>query len=364
MKRVGHIYERMISNENIERAIREVNKGHRWVGNHKPNRVVLWVETSKPDRIQDLRRIINEGFEPIKPVEKRRYDRNAGKWRTIHEPRLWPDQYVHHILIQAIEPVLMRGMDPYCCGSIKNRGAHYGIKAIRKWMKEDPKGTKWCAELDVRHFYDELKPEVVMDRIRKLIKDGRVLDLCERVMKFDVTIGAYFSQWFANATLQPLDRKIRKMGAKHYIRYMDNFTIFSGKKRILQKIKNLVEEWLKDHGMELKDNWQIFRSKDRYPNALGYRYGKDFVLIRKKRLLTIKRQIRSFFRQCCKVSAKFALSLLSRIGGLKHCNAVNIFRRFIPKRLQRKLKNIVREYQRKELMEWNTCLEQYMTANA
>lgn len=362
MKRVGNLYKKMISEENIRRAVEEVNKSHRWHGNHKPNETVLWIETTTEERIKELRQIIENGFEPTEPKVKRRYDMNAKKWRDIAEPKLWPDQYIHHILIQTLEPVMMRGMDPYCCGSIKGRGAHYGVKAIKRWMNSDTKGTRWCAELDIYHFYEQLRPEAVMNRMRDLIKDHRTLDLIERVLTYGVTIGGYFSQWFANTVLQPLDVLIRESAVKHYARYMDNFTLFSNRKKDLHKVVAVISEWLAERGLRLKANWQIFRTRKRLPDALGYRYGHRYTLIRKTRLLNIKRQIRSYYRQGKRVSAKFAMALLSRLSGLIHCSNQSIRERFVPNGLQRNLKGIVREYQRKELTEWSTYLEQYTTA--
>ena len=362
MKRVGNLADKMLSDANIGLAIDEVCSSHRWVGHHKPNKTTLWVETTKPERIKELRQIIINGFEATQPTIKRRYDRNARKWRDISEPRLYPDQFIHHILIQTIEPVMMRGMDRFCCGSIRGRGAHYGIKAIKKWMKNDRKGTKWCAELDIYHFYEQLSAEVVMSRMKQLIKDRLVLDLIERVLVYDVTIGAYFSQWFANTILQPLDVLVRESGVNHYIRYMDNFTVFASSKKTLIHLISIMEEWLVKHKLRLKDNKQYFKTRKRLPNALGYRYGRSYTLIRKRRLLNIKRQVKSCYRQKCKVSAKFAQSLLSRLGALRHCNSQGIYKKFIPNGLQRKLKNIVREYQRKEKLTWSMCLAQYALA--
>ena len=106
----------------------------------------------------------------------------------------------------------MRGMDHYCCGSIRDRGPHQARAAIESWMNYDMKGTRYELCGDVRHFYDSLKPEVVMDRMRRLIKDRRVLDLIWRIVKDGVRIGSYTSQWFANTVLQPLDQMIRKAG--------------------------------------------------------------------------------------------------------------------------------------------------------
>ena len=188
MKRAKNLYAKLISDENLKMAILEVNRTHRWRPHHRPNKVVVWVDSDIPQRIIDLRNIIEQGFEPSPAALKRRWDKSAGKWRDIHEPRLWPDQYIHHALVQVLQPVMMRGMDRWCCGSIRGRGIHYGLTAVKKWMRDDPKGTKHCAELDIHHFYDSLKPEVVFDRMKQLVKDHRILDLVWRVIKNGILI--------------------------------------------------------------------------------------------------------------------------------------------------------------------------------
>ena len=310
-----------------------------------------------------------------------RVGRSARKWRTVSEPAQWPDQYVHHALIQVLQPVFMRGMDYYCCGSIRDRGPHHARKAIEIWMDKDPRGTKYEFCGDIRHFYDSLQPEVVMDRMRQLIKDRRVLDLIWRVVKDGVQIGAYTSQWFANTVLQPMDRLIRESGlCKHYVRYMDNLTIFGSSKRKLKKLRVLVETWLNAHQLRLKDDWQIFptvrrhpripldpprrgyeRPKERMPDAVGYRYGRGYTIPRKHNLLRIKRAIaryRKRRRLKKRILAGAAASLLSRLGQLKHCNNHNLYRMlFQGERLMRELKRIIRQKQRKEELTWNTYLE-------
>lgn len=378
MKRTGHLYEKMLSDENLAEAIDTVNKSHRW--NHypdKPNKVTLWVEATKTERIKELREIIEAGFVPSPFKEKERYDANAKKWRKICEPRLWPDQYVHHAMIQVMKPTMMRGMDNWCCGSIEGRGAHYGVKAIKKWMargKEDKEvdgeiihgntNTHYCAELDIRHFYDSLDPRVVMGRLRKLFKDHRLLDLVWRVIKDGIKIGAYYSQWFANVVLQELDHAIREKckGVKHFIRYMDNFTVFSNRKRSLHKVITFVRIWLAKHGLKLKDNWQVFDADKRMPNALGYRYGRGYTLVRKNTLLRIKRQLRQYYkrRESGKIiSLHFAQGLLSRLGTFTHCNSTNIIKKYVKPKTQKQLKDIVRFHQRKETKTWSMYLEQY-----
>ena len=366
MKRIGNLFETLISDKNLGSAIDEVNKTHHWKAGHKPNASTAWVEETKPIRIKELRRIIVDGFIPKPPRIIERYDASARKTRTISEPKQWPDQYVHHALIQVLQPVMMRGMDMYCCGSIKGRGAHYCKRAIEGWFRKDRKGTRYELCADIYHFYDSLDPSVVMDRMNRLIKDDTILDLIQRVIKDGVKIGAFPSQWFANTVLQPLDVLIRQSGlCRHYTRYMDNLTIFGSNKRNLRKLKNLIDEWLQDHGLRLKGDWQIFETgsdknpKGRLPDAVGYRYGRDYTLPRKHNLLRVKRAIgkyRKRLKEKKKISVSMAASILSRLGQLTHCNNVRIFKKlFRGERLMRNLKDLIRT---REEFTWSMYLEQ------
>jgi len=227
------------------------------------------------------------------------------------------------------------------------------------------KGTKYELTGDVYHFYDSLQPEVVMERMRQLIKDSRVLDLIWRIVKDGIMIGAYTSQWFANTVLQPLDQMIRQSGyARHYIRYMDNLTIFGPNKRKLQKLRELVEKWLTAHSLRLKGDWQIFPTKSRMPDAVGYRYGRGYTIPRKHNLLRLKRAIARYRKRRNtrkRIFPGVASSIISRLGQLKHCNNVNLYQMiFKGERLVRELKNIIREKKRKETLTWSTYLAQRM----
>lgn len=360
MKRVNNLFESLISDENLLRAIYEVDRTHHWKAGHKPNHTTGWVEMTKKDRVKVLRRHIITGFEERPPRVVRRYDVSAKKWRVISEPMQWPDQYIHHALIQVLQPVMMRGMDKYCCGSIRDRGTHYAKKAIEIWMKKDEKGTRYCLTMDIRHFYDNLLPEVVMDRMRSLVKDYRVLDVIWRVIKHGIKIGAYPSQWFANTTLQPLDVMIRQSGlSNYYIRYMDNITIFGNSKAKLKKLKKRVERWLNSHHLQVKGDWQIFRTDLRRPNAVGYIYGRGYTLPRKHNFLRLKRCIRKYrtrIKNNEPVSSRLANSILSRLGQLKHCNNCNLYvYLFKGERIVRELKQIVSD-SRQELLTWDTYM--------
>jgi hypothetical protein len=358
LKRIDNLWSKIKSDDNLKRAIFVVNMTHRYYGEHKRDRTVAWIERDIPARVKDLKEIL-ENFSPGRIRSWLHWDKSAEKWRKLTEPQLWPDQYVHHALIQVLEPGLRRGMDPYCCGSVPGRGITYGVTAIQKWMKNDQKGTRYCLEADIHHFYDTLKPQVVMCAMRRIFKCGKTLTLIERIMEGGILTGLYTSIWFANTALQPLDHLIREggFGTSHNVRYVDNFTIFASSKKKLRRVLFAMRSWLSAYGMAIKGNWQIFDTRDRLPSALGYRYGHGFTLIRKRNLLRMKRQLSDYYRRVEKrkrITIHLAAGLLSRLGQMRWCNRVKLYERYLKPKTQRALKDVIRDFMRKEQMKYES----------
>ena len=375
MKRV-RVYKQILSDENLSLAIDEVNAGHRRNGDHSLNKTVIEIETHKEEYIVKLREFIEalvSGDEHMhKPIKRRRWDRNAdngkGKWRDINEPLLWPDQCVHHAVLQPMIPHIMRSMDRYCIASVPDRGNSYGVKALKKWMKNDPAGTQYAAECDIYHCFEELDPVYVMEALKRLFKDNETLWLCDAMMEYGVLIGAFFSAWFLHLTLAPLDLMIhqKQYGVTHYLRQMDNFTIFGSNKRKLRKLLADIQKWLATVGLKLKSTWQVFRvgftpkverehaalskkkqhhRRPRIPSALGYRFGHGYTIIRKHNLFRIKQGLHLYYYRRDRnriISFKRASGLISRLGQLRKCNSQRILERYYQPKTMFDLKKVVR----------------------
>ena len=191
-----------------------------------------------------------------------------------------------------------------------------------------------------------------------MIKDAKTLDLIERTLCYGVLIGAYTSQWYANAVLQEIDHMIREGGYRvaHYLRYIDNFTVFGPNKRKLRRLRTDLEAALSELGLTLKGDWQVFPSDKRLPNALGYRYGRDYTLPRKKNLLRMKRKLALWRKHGRKTTARDAAGLLSRFGQFLHCNNHRHYARlFCGEKVMQALKQAVRAAQETR-MTWNEYL--------
>ena len=71
------------------------------------------------------------------------------------------DQYLHKRYIRTTG------------ASIKKRGTHDLRKCMQLDMDNDPEGTRYCYKFDVKHFYDNTKPEFVMWCFRRVSKIRR-----------------------------------------------------------------------------------------------------------------------------------------------------------------------------------------------
>ena len=348
--------EQIVADDNVHLAILKVNSAHHQHG------VCGWVLRTMDERIEELKRIAQDPkWQASPPRTFAFYDKSAGKWRDeVCEPPIWPEQYIHQMIVQALEPILMKGMDHWCCGSIPGRGISHGMKGIKRWLREDPKGTRYAAELDIKSFYRSINPRYVIRWLARKIKDRAALRLIWAIIKNGIKIGYYISQWMANAMLQPLDHLIReKLGVQHFLRYIDNLTLFASSKRKLHKAIKAISKWLTSVGLRLKENWQVYRVSARMVSALGYRYNHQKTLLRKRNLLRLKRQLARAYKKIDagrKLAVSMAAGLLSRLGQLKHCDSRDLRRAIVRPGLIKILKDVVREHSRKrkeQSQKWN-----------
>jgi hypothetical protein len=251
-------------------------------------------------------------------------------------------------MINAIKPVIMRGMYEWCCGSIPGRGIKYGYRAVKRWLDCDWKNTKYCLKLDIHHFYQSIPHDKLMTAFRHKIKDKKMLHLLQTIVSSypdGLPIGSYTSQWFANFYLEPLDHFIKQeLHIKRYVRYVDDMVLFSNSKRKLHKACAAISERLSEMGLTLKGNYQIFPTKSRAVDFLGYQFRRDHVSLRKRNFLSFLRQYRKISKLQSKgkpVPPHLAAGLLSRSGQLKHCNAYWT-RRKIEKSIE-PLKGVIRD---------------------
>lgn len=352
MKRIGYVYEKMCSPELIRQAIYRAAK--RKTKRHDVKRVLADVEKHVAI-IQEL--LEQQDFEPAPYQVSERYDPHSKKTRIIQRPKFFPDQVIHWVIILSIQPTLMRGMYHWSCGSIPRRGGSHGQKAIKRWLKNDRKNTKYCLKLDIRHFYDTIPHDLLKRALRRKIKDERALWLIGKIIDstpVGVPIGNYTSQWLANFYLEALDHYIKeKLGAKYYVRYIDDIVIFGRNKKQLHALRKKLFAFIEEElGLEVKGNWQVFPVDARGVDFLGYVFTHSHVKLRARNFISFTRQCRRVKKKLYrgeKIPYRMAAGLISRAGQLKHCNSQRVKHKYYDGIKEKRLKEVIRIESKRQL---------------
>lgn len=327
MKRIGYLLtEETVTLDACKLAILRAARGkHRRVSVRK----TLAQLDRATERLRDL--VLTGAYQPSPYIKCDIIDQPSGKQRVLHKPRFFPDQCVHHLIISLMGNALMRRLDPYCIASIPSRGTHYGHRAIRRWLQQDKRGTKYCLKCDVKKCYDNIRPAVVVASIARFVKDKKFLQLISKVAYSHPTLplGNYTSGWFQNILMAVVDRLVRAYKAtSHYLRYVDDFIVLSGNKRKLHALVPFIKEWLAKIGLTLKENWQVFPVDVRGIDMLGYRFFRKYTLMRKRNVLAIMRMVRDYLRSPTPFRSR---SLLSRVGQCRWFSSYNFWQKYCAK---------------------------------
>lgn len=354
----------MLKEENLELVYSGVMKDKK--GKYTPGTNSFMIRTNKDYFLRKLQQILYErSFKPAKPRLMERMER--GKLRTIQAPQIFPDQFVHWSIMLQLQPIFMKGMDKWCCASIKGRGTLYAKNFIEKNLRAKTARTKYkyCLKMDIKKFFQNIDKDILVNKLKRKIKDPEIIDLCEKIIysikEPGIPLGYYTSQWFANFYLEEFDRHMRqvllpKYNFKPYIRYMDDMLVLGSNKRKLYKLMEDINLELDKIGLTLKDTSRVFSIEEQPIDFIGYRFSYDKTILRKS---ILNNAVKSNFRVYGKkFKIKNLQSSISYNGWLTHSDTKqyrkdhmkghiniekNALSKMIKKELIRKKKNPTRK---------------------
>ena len=316
MKRIGNLYKETYSARTMDRVFHGVMKDKR--GKNEPGSLPFMIMNNPEYYKAEAARILeNREFKPKRPRESIRYDAGSNKERHIQAPALFPDQFIHWALILVLEDTFMRGMDDWCCASVKGRGTLYAKSLLDRTLDNSLSSEqrpsqrvenkyKYCLKMDIRKYFQNVDRDILMKKLKAKIKDPEIIHLIEQIVYSvpgtGIPLGYYTSQWFANFYLQSFDHYLREvlMPRYHvsiYVRYMDDMVILGSNKRELQRLKAEIEDYLmKELHVWLKHTSCIFAIADRPIDFVGYRFSYGKTVLRKGLLHSARRANRNLYR--------------------------------------------------------------------
>lgn len=314
VKRVGNLWEKVVSMENIQLAYRNAKKGK------SQQRGAQEVAKNPKPYLEAIQRMLMD--KTYRSSEYRSFILSErGKERTISALPFFPDRIIHWAVMQVLEPIVMRNLIPQTYASLPGRGTHQALMRTQEYVRKDD--AVYGLKMDVHHFFASINKDKMLACLERRIKDRDVLWLLSEIIYGypgeGMPIGNYTSQYFANLYLSDIDHFFKeKWHAKYYVRYMDDIIILGWSKPWLRRTKKKMEEKLRALDLELNSKWQIFPIDDRGVNFVGYRTFRSFRLLRtatKRRLIRRYRWIRK------KVWSKQELTE-SDIGSISSYNGI------------------------------------------
>jgi len=315
MKRVGNIYEQIISLDNLRKADATARKGKR-----KSYGVMLHDRNREANILSLHEQLKNKTFKTSDYYIFKIYE---PKEREIYRLPYFPDRIVHHAVMNILEPIWISVFteDTYSC--IKGKGIHAAVRKLKRDLK-NVEETKYCLKLDIRKFYPSIDHGILKNIIEKKIKDTDVLQLLNEIIDSapGVPIGNYLSQYFANLYLAYFDHYMKEeLCLKYYYRYADDVVVLSDNKEDLHAIFLKTKEYLSSNlKLEIKKNYQIFPTNIRGIDFLGYRFYHTHILMRKR----IKQR---FARAVAKNKHNIKQTHAAYWGWAKHCNSKNLIKK-------------------------------------
>ncbi|MEA3411592.1 MAG: reverse transcriptase/maturase family protein [Pseudomonadota bacterium] len=301
MKRLGGIWDSVVSFENLLLAYRKARRG-------------------KGDRAEVARFSLNLERELLSLQRQLKGgDYAPGDYRlfTIYErkPRQiaaapFRDRVVHHAIMNRLEPPLDRRFihDSYACR--KGKGVHAAVARYQCWAKR----YRYALKMDVARYFPSVDHELLKQKLRRRIKDRKVLALLDRIIDTSprygfpceyfqgddlltplerssgIPIGNLTSQFFANLYLDDLDHHIKeRLGQPAYLRYVDDTVVLGDDKRRLHDVRAAVEERLARDRLRLHPRkaqvsptgdgldllgYRVFPYRRRLRNDNGHRFAR------------------------------------------------------------------------------------------
>ena len=304
MHRIGHIWEQVVSLDNLYTAYCKARKGKR----RRPDvaRFSLGLERHLLVLQQEL---VTGTYSP-----------GAYRQFTVYErkPRLisvapFRDRVVHHAVMHILEPLLDKRFIPDTYACRKNKGVHRAVDRYQQLARE----YAYVLKLDIRRYFPSIDRTILKQQLARRIKDKAVLALLRRIIDNGpetgwpvqffpgddlvsvserprgLPIGNLTSQFFANLYLDEFDHWLKEtQRVKGYLRYVDDLYLLDNDKQRLWALRDAVAGKLQEIRLALHaDKTQIYRTTERV-DVLGYKVSRYRRWLRNDNGFRFRRRLR------------------------------------------------------------------------
>lgn len=244
------LIEKILSEENLQKAIRKVkkNKGAPGVDKMTVQEVEEWFNQYKEELIS---KISNKQYKPM-PVKRVYIPKPNGKQRPLGIPTV-VDRVIQQAMLQVLSEIYEPIFSDHSYGFRPNRSAHMAMGEVLGYLNA---GYEWIVDLDIEKFFDTVNHDKLISILRERVNDSRTLHLIRAYLQAGVldkglvrssTIGppqgGPISVILSNIYLDKFDKELESRNLR-FARYADDCIIFVKSEMSANRVMKSVTSWL------------------------------------------------------------------------------------------------------------------------
>lgn len=218
-------------------------------------------EDGLTDHLYILERDLRDGTYAPLPLLKILVDKGNGEARALCIPCV-RDRVVQSAVLQQIEPVLEREFEDCSFAFRKGRSVRQAVHKVKEYYDQ---GFRWVVDSDVDAFFDRIRHELLLEKLRRYVHDDAILSLIERwikaevwdgtslsVMKQGIPQGSPVSPILANLFLDELDEALLSQ-KQRLVRFADDFVVLCRSRDAAFQALELTNQVLRKLDLELDE---------------------------------------------------------------------------------------------------------------
>jgi retron-type reverse transcriptase len=301
------LYERLCSFENLLYAYRRAARGKR----SRPD--VAAFDYGLEGHLLRLRRQLLQ--HSYRPTAYHRFAIADPKPRVISAAP-FRDRVVHHALCNVIEPLFEQRFIGDSYANRRGKGVHQALDRCTWFARRYP----YVLRCDIVQFFPSVDLAILRRILGRVIRDDDTLALCDLILaggaheltdQYDLVlfprddpvdaaararglpIGNQTSQFWANCYLNPLDHFVKEqLRCRAYLRYVDDFLLFSDDKATLHRWKGEIIAFLASHlRLILHEHESVVAPAPDGIPFLGFRVFPDHRRLRRRNAVAFSRRL-------------------------------------------------------------------------